>query len=111
MMKTKKIEKTQWESYFDSITNFLKGKVATIDVTSLDIGDQLQANEVALFGLTYDPKNDLFEVSLEGLDHLILQPKEIYVLNGEDGIEAIEIVTNKGVKQVITLKQALMLPA
>ncbi len=110
-MKTKKIEKAQWESYFNSITNFLEGKVATIDVTSLDIGDQLQVDEVALFGLTYDPKDDLFEVSLEGLDHLILHPKEIYALTGKNGIEAIEVVSDKGLKQIISLKQALMLPA
>jgi hypothetical protein len=41
-----------------------------------------QANWVALIGLVYDPKDDLVDVALEGLDHLIHNPRDIYIEQG-----------------------------
>ena len=51
---------------------------------SLALGGQVQANWVALIGLVYDPKDDLIEVALEGLDHLIHNPPDIGAVAGLD---------------------------
>jgi hypothetical protein len=32
-----------------------------------------------LIGITYDPGDDLVKVALEGLDHMIRRPRDIYV--------------------------------
>jgi hypothetical protein len=34
---------------------------------------------VSLIGLVYDPQDDIVEVALEGLDHMIHKPRELYV--------------------------------
>ena len=42
-----------------------------IEVTSLALGDQVEAEWLPLLGLVYDPKDDLVEVALDGIDHMI----------------------------------------
>jgi hypothetical protein len=34
---------------------------------------------VWLLGISYDPKDDIIEIALEGVDHLIPKPREVYV--------------------------------
>ena len=65
------LPKSDWQFYCDRISKGLTGKRANIEVTGLRIGDQIQAESLPLFGITYDPKDDLVEIAMEGLDHLI----------------------------------------
>lgn len=46
-----------------------------------------------------------------GLNHLIRRPREIYVQEGVKGVETIAVVCADGVKQILHLKDPLMLPA
>jgi hypothetical protein len=64
-----------------------------------------------LLGITYDPKDDIVEVALEGLDHLIPKPREIYVEDGAEGMMAFEIVDTDDERQIIKLRDPHMLPA
>jgi hypothetical protein len=50
-------------------------------------------------------------LTLEELDHLIHHPREIYVDDETGGLVAIEIVTADGVRELVKLKDLLMLPA
>jgi hypothetical protein len=50
------------------------------------------------------------EVALEGLDHMIQKPREIYLDNGAGKLTSIEIVDAEGVKQIVKLKDMLLLP-
>jgi hypothetical protein len=47
------------------------GKQAEIEIAGLVFGDHVAAKWLPLLGITYDPKGDLVEIALEGLDHLI----------------------------------------
>jgi hypothetical protein len=38
-------------------------------ICGLALGDQIAANWLPLLGITYEPKDDLLEIALEGLDH------------------------------------------
>lgn len=51
------------------------------------------------------------EVILEGLDHMIQKPREIYVEDGTVGLESVEIIDADGIKQIVKLRNALMPPA
>jgi hypothetical protein len=110
-MTIRKLEKSQWRAFFDGISKLLEGKQAEIEVASLALGDQLEAEWLRLLGLVYDPKDDLFEVMLDGVDHMVPQPREIYVDDGVAGLMSIEIVDADGAKQIIKLRDPLMLPA
>lgn len=110
-MTIRKLEKPEWRPFLDFVSKLLEAKEAEIEVASLDLGDQVMAEWLPLLGITYDPKDDVVEIALDGLDHMISQPREIYVDNGAETLTSIEIVDAKGVKQIVNLKDRLMLPA
>jgi hypothetical protein len=110
-MTTRKLDKTQWRSFFDGVTTLLEGKQAEIEVASLRLGDQVAAEWLPLIGVAYDPEDDLVEVALEGLDHMIAKPREIYVQEGAEGVTALEIVDADDVRQIVKLRDPVMLPA
>jgi hypothetical protein len=110
-MATRKLDKMQWGSFFDGLSKVLEGKQAEIEVASLALGSQVQAEWLPLLGITYDPNDDLVEMALGGLDHMIRKPREIYVENGAGVLASVEIVDANGVKQIVKLRDQLLLPA
>ncbi len=110
-MASRKLDKAQWRPFLDRATKMLEGKQAEIEVASLALGDQVQAEWVPLLGLAYDPKDDIIEVALEGLDHMIPKPREVYVEDGTAGLMSLEIVDAEGVAQIVKFREPLMLPA
>jgi hypothetical protein len=64
-MTTRKLNKKQWRTFFDHVSTMLEGKQAEIEVASLRLGDQIEAEWLPLLGITYDPEDDLVEVALE----------------------------------------------
>jgi hypothetical protein len=65
-MTTRKLDKTQWRTFFDRLSTTLEGKQAEVEITSLRLGAQLEADWLPLLGIAYDPNDDLVEVALEG---------------------------------------------
>jgi hypothetical protein len=110
-MATRKLEKRRWRTFFDGITKMLEGKQAEIEIASLRLGDQVEAEWLPLLGIGYDPKDDIVEVALEGLDHLIPNPCGIYIEDGEQGFLAFEVVDADDARQIIKLRDPLALPA
>ncbi|HLQ89218.1 MAG TPA: DUF5335 domain-containing protein [Xanthobacteraceae bacterium] len=107
----RKLDKPQWRPFLDTISKLLEAKEAEIEVASLDLGDQVQAKWLPLIGIAYDPNDDVVEVALDGLDHMIHRPREIYLDNGASGLTSLEIVDADGARQIVKLKDQLMLPA
>jgi hypothetical protein len=110
-MATRKLKKTEWRTFLDRISKALEAKQAEIEVVSLALGDQVQAKWLPLFGLVYDSNDDVVEVALEGLDHMIRKPREIYVDDWVGGLTSLEIIDADGVKQIVKLRDQLVLPA
>jgi len=110
-MTIRKLEKPEWRLFLDIVSKLLEAKNAEIEVASLDLGDQVLAEWLPLLGITYDPKGDVVEVVLDGHDHMIHRPREIYLDNGAGALTTIEIVDANGVKQIVKLNDQLMLPA
>jgi Family of unknown function (DUF5335) len=84
---------------------------AEIEVAPLDLSDQVEAEWVPLIGLVYDPKDDIVEVAVEGLDHMIHSPRELYVEEDGGELSSLEVIDADGTRQIIKLKDMLMLPA
>jgi hypothetical protein len=66
-----------------------------------------------LVGITYEPKTETLELSLESLDHLVFYPAEIWVIEEErqdqqkDGvpfISTIEVVRSDATKEIVQLR-------
>lgn len=110
-MTIRRLEKPEWRPFFDTMSKILEAQVAEVEVASLDLGDQTQAEWLPLIGITYDPRDDAVEIALDGLDHMIRKPREIYLDDGASGLTSLEIVDADGVRQIVKLKDQLMLPA
>ena len=110
-MATAKLVKAKWQTTFDQMSKSeLVGKQVEIEVTGLRIGDQIEQEWIQLLGISYDPKNDLIEVLVEGLDHLIHKPREVWVDHGASGLTSMEVIQDDDVRQIIRLREPLMLP-
>ena len=106
------IDRAQWAPFLDGITNSLIGKRAEIEVVSLNLGDQIEAEWSPLIGITYDPKDDLIEIALDEVDHMIRSPRELFVDYAVgDVVAAIEIVDADGNRQIVKFRDPLALPA
>jgi hypothetical protein len=75
-----------------------------------DADDWTQAEWLPLIGITYDPRDDAVEIALDGLDHMIRKSREIYLDDRAAGLTSLEIVDADGVRQIVKLKDQLMLP-
>ena len=110
MGNTVKLEKEKWESYFNEWDKkYREGafgeKEVQIEIVDKEIGDQVETLWQPLVGISYDPKDNDFEVVAEKHDHIIHNPVEIYVEEGENGdILAIEVVQDTGMKHIILFR-------
>jgi hypothetical protein len=107
----KKLEKSQWSVYFDLISKALTGKRAEIEVASLKLGHQIEVEWLPIYGISYDPKDDVIVLALEGHDHLIHKPTEIYIEGEGLELSSLEVIDADGVRQIVVLRDPLMLPA
>ena len=47
---------------------------------------------------------------LEGLDHLVRNPRDIYIDQGPTGLASTEVIDTDDVRQIIRLRDPIMLP-
>jgi hypothetical protein len=110
-MAVQKIDKPEWRAFFDWFSRGLLGARVELEVASLDLGDQIEAEWLPLLGITYDDKDDLLEIALEGVDHLIYGPREVWADLNVGELMSFEVIDDRGVSQIIKLRQPLMLPS
>lgn len=111
MALVQQLPKEQWTSYFDAVSGELRRKRAEVDVSSLEMGHQTIAQWLPLTGITYDARDDLVDVSLSALTHLIRRPTHIEVTEDEAGLRSLAISTADGAVHLLKLKEPLALPA
>jgi hypothetical protein len=110
-MASRKLEKSEWSKYFDVVSTISVGMRAEIEIASLSLGDQIEAEWLPLLGIVYDPKDDAVEIIMEGVEHLIHKPREIYVDEGPAGLQSLLVVDADGAEHIVQLREPLMLPA
>lgn len=110
-MTIERLDKSAWHGYFNAMSKVLPGKHAEIEVNSLHIGAQLEAEYVPLLGIVYDYKNDILEVLLEGWDHTIPNVREVFVDHDGVNLNSVSVTDTDGVQQIIRLRDPGLLPA
>ena len=88
----------------------LQGKLIKIEVASLDLGAQIEADRISLNGLSYDIRGDTFIVDTEALEHFIRSPQRIFVADGDEGINSIDVRCADGTEQILSFSEPLALP-
>jgi len=103
-MALRKLDKSEWEAYFDKVSKEHTAKLVEVEVLSKSIGSQVEEEWVPIIGLSYDPKDGDFSVATEAVDHIIHRPVEIWV-DDEDGVLSnLEVVQADGTKHIVELR-------
>ncbi|MET3131490.1 hypothetical protein AAKU55_001752 [Oxalobacteraceae bacterium GrIS 1.11] len=108
-MAISKIDKPHWHDYFERVSKILIGKSAELEVDSLEIGSQIEAEWVPLLGIVYDKRSDIMAVMVEGLDHMIRQPQTVFVDMTGSALSSVEIVDADRSRHLLKLRDPLML--
>lgn len=104
------VDKSEWQAAADLLSKAIHGQPARLEVASQLIGDQVEAEWLPLLGVTYDPKDDLFEIQLEGLDHLVYHPR-MFAVRERDGLaDSLEVVDGEGAEHILKLRDPIALP-
>src|SRR5687767_14947772 len=111
MANTRELPRHEWRQFFDLMSRALLGKRAQVEVDALDLGAQFVAEWIPMLGITYDDQDDLLDVALDQIDHLIRNPRQIVVEKGPVGIASVSVIDGKGTLQIVRLKAPLALPS
>ncbi|SFK64752.1 DUF5335 domain-containing protein [Methylocapsa palsarum] len=109
-MTVRKLEKSEWGQFFNDLSKGLKDAQAQVEIASLKLGDQVQVNWLPLFGIVYDQKDDICEIALKGLDHLIHRPREVNVEEEAGKLFSVEIIDGDNYHQIVKLKEPVGAP-
>jgi Family of unknown function (DUF5335) len=104
-MNDRSIKKEDWSAYFENLSEMLTGKRILIEIASPSIGDQIEAHWVPLAGVTYDPKDDLIDVAVEHLNHIIRKPQSVYIHHDDKHLAAIEVRGSGGEQHILKFKE------
>lgn len=110
-MTTRKLESSEWQRYFDEVAKHLPAMRVGISIMGESIGVQPESEDSALVGISYDSKDQVFEVDASNISHRVPKPREIYVREEAGRLSSIEVITEDGTKQVIELRPLPSLPA
>jgi hypothetical protein len=120
MSTTTELTAERWQEYFDSITPNIDGMLATIEVMSEELGDQLDVQQLPLQAIGYDPKDNMLEVAVGGrgvrypvvLRHFISDPQTISIEESSSLRPTAILVTDTGgVRTLIRVSEAATLEA
>jgi hypothetical protein len=110
-MTLTELPRAQWQQFFDRASKELGARPTKVEVTGLGLGDQLAAEWVELIGVTYEPKDDMLTVAVEGLQHRIEHPKAIHVERDAQHLASMEVLGPDGTHHIIQFSAPLELPA
>jgi hypothetical protein len=104
-MATQKLERAKWHAYFDQVSQSLRGKPVEVRIVGPHLGDYIQGEKLPLIGLTYDPKDDVFEVATDRIDHLVQRPKTIYIETDAGQLRSVQVIDAEQNKQIIVFEE------
>jgi hypothetical protein len=109
-MGIQKLDKSKWIDVCAALSIRLLGKRAEIEVVSPIDGILIEAHWLPVFGIAYDPAKDELKIRLDGVDHSVLQPLEMYLDLGFGGVQSLGILDKAKAWQIVLLRDPLMLP-
>jgi hypothetical protein len=110
-MTTKKLERSEWQRYFDDVAKKLPSMRVAVSILGDQLGAQREAEGVMLIGISYDPGDDVLTVDTPDASHRVERPTEIYVREEGGTLSAIEAVSSDGTKEIVELTPLPALPA
>ncbi|MDH3653090.1 MAG: DUF5335 domain-containing protein [Myxococcales bacterium] len=110
-MTTRKLERPEWQRYFDEVSKHLPTMRVGISIMGESIGVQPESEDSVLVGISYDPNDEALEVDAANISHRMPKPKQIFVREEAGRLSSIEVIAQDGTKQIIELRPLPSLPA
>ena len=104
------VEKVKWQATANLLSRAIHGQAARLEVVSAALGDQAEVEWRPLRGITYDPKGDLFEIQLEGVDHLVRHPRLFAIQESAGQAQSVAVVDEAGTEHILQLREPIPLP-
>ncbi|ABZ76943.1 hypothetical protein Shal_2384 [Shewanella halifaxensis HAW-EB4] len=111
MQQTKQLHQADWSDHFVSFSNGNKGRLITIEMVGVAIGDQPLADASPLLAIDYDPvtKGNKLTIStgVNAIDysHSINEPNEIWQQQDDNGkVISLEIKNQANTSTIIAFK-------
>ena len=102
-MKNVIVDRERWADELAYLWKRLDGKQVEVEVEALNLGDQIEAGHVPLKGLSYDPKDDVVQIWVGEIDHMIHKPRKVMFVYDDDGrLVGIDITDAEGGQHLIT---------
>jgi len=108
-MTIRRLERSDWMGFCAYASRGLVGRQTNIEVGSRKVGVQLEAHHLPLFGMTYDPKDDVLQLFVGNLRHRIWGLREFYVDDSRLGLVRLEIIAADGAREIVTMRELLLL--
>jgi hypothetical protein len=99
-MSTREVQRDEWREFFDSFSQQHQGWLVTIEMLGPDLGDQVEARQLPLEGITVE-SGDGGDTQIEiiaghnpdsHISHTVTSPKRVWLKQTEEGAdEALEI--------------------
>jgi Family of unknown function (DUF5335) len=116
--ETGELAREQWSGYFEQLSRDLGATTATVEVDGLDVGAQIEGEDLVLDGISYDHRDDIVVIGLapvgtaEAVEHIVSGPKRIYIESGDGILPAVlDIEDAEGQKTIVRLRPAPALPS
>jgi len=109
-MGIKKCDRSKWIDVCAAVSIGMLGKRAEIEVVSPADGVLVEVQWLPMIGIVYDPVTDALKIMLDGVDHFVFQPREMYLDFGLGGVQSLGILDNENAWQIVLLRDPLMLP-
>lgn len=115
-MLTEEIPRKEWASFFNGFSRRHKGWLVTVEVLGPDIGDQVEARELPLEGITAE-LNDSGQVEIEifvgrrpdsHVSHKITAPEHVYLKQTREGADEALEIASKAVATLIRFRSAVL---
>ncbi len=110
----REIAREDWQAYFEGFSRGEPDYLARMEVLGGELGAETEADGVHLAAITYDRKDDIVVIGLDGtaddvaedVEHVIDKPVKITVDEPGNGEIAFEIEDAEGTRTVLRLDRA-----
>ena len=109
-MESQRFDRSKLIGVCAAVSGALLGKRAEIEVVSPTDGILIEARWLPVIGIVYDPANDTLKIMLDGVDHFVFHPREMYLDFGAGGVQSLGILDQENAWQIVLLRDPLMLP-
>ena len=110
-MDSRVLDRSEWKAASELLSEAIAGKQAEIEVASLRLGDQIEADWAPVRGFSYSPEHNEFRVSLEGAECIVREPRSFMVRGTPAAVDSLAIVGGYGDEHIVKFRDPLALPS